>query len=75
VTDRSNHVFEKRGWTTHDDHPLSFNERPILLSALDAGRVGACLHPWEYGEIISTGFAEPTVHLVVSKRFAKKQQM
>jgi hypothetical protein len=31
--------------------------------------------PWDYGEIISTAFAESTVDLVVSKRFAKKQQM
>ena len=30
---------------------------------------------WRYGERISTGFVEPTVNAVVSKRFAKKQQM
>jgi hypothetical protein len=30
---------------------------------------------WDYGEIISTAFAESTVDLVVSRRFAKKQQM
>jgi hypothetical protein len=30
---------------------------------------------WDHGEIISTAFAEATVNLVVSKRFAKKQQM
>jgi hypothetical protein len=30
---------------------------------------------WDHGEIISTAFAESTVDLVVSKRFAKKQQM
>ncbi|MGE0681280.1 MAG: ISKra4 family transposase [Candidatus Binatia bacterium] len=30
---------------------------------------------WRYGERISTGFVESTVNAVVSKRFAKKQQM
>ena len=30
---------------------------------------------WDHGEIISTAFAEATVDLVVSRRFAKKQQM
>jgi hypothetical protein len=30
---------------------------------------------WNHGEIISTAFAESTVDLVVSRRFAKKQQM
>jgi hypothetical protein len=30
---------------------------------------------WDHGEIISTAFAESTVNLVVSRRFAKKQQM
>jgi hypothetical protein len=30
---------------------------------------------WDHGEIISTAFAESTVDLVVSQRFAKKQQM
>ena len=30
---------------------------------------------WDHGEIISTAFAESTVDLVVSRRFAKKQQM
>src|SRR3954451_4691210 len=30
---------------------------------------------WRYGERISTGFVEPTVNLVIGKRFAKKQQM
>jgi hypothetical protein len=30
---------------------------------------------WDHGEIISTAFAESTVDLVVSGRFAKKQQM
>src|SRR3954451_2546102 len=30
---------------------------------------------WDHGEIISTAFAESTVNLVVSKRFAKKQPM
>jgi hypothetical protein len=30
---------------------------------------------WDHGAIISTAFAESTVDLVVSKRFAKKQQM
>jgi hypothetical protein len=29
----------------------------------------------DHGEIISTAFAESTVDLVVSRRFAKKQQM
>ena len=30
---------------------------------------------WDHGEIISTAFAEATVDLVISRRFAKKQQM
>jgi hypothetical protein len=30
---------------------------------------------WDHGETISTAFAESTVDLVVSRRFAKKQQM
>ncbi len=30
---------------------------------------------WHNGERISTAFAESTVNLVVSRRFAKKQQM
>jgi len=30
---------------------------------------------WAHGEIISTAFAESMVNLVVSKRFAKRQQM
>ena len=30
---------------------------------------------WDHGEIISTAFAESTVDLVVSRRFARKQQM
>jgi hypothetical protein len=30
---------------------------------------------WDHGEIISTAFAESTVDLVVSRRFAKKQQV
>jgi hypothetical protein len=30
---------------------------------------------WDHGEIISTAFAESTVDLVVSRRFAKKQPM
>jgi hypothetical protein len=30
---------------------------------------------WDPGEIISTAFAESTVDLIVSRRFAKKQQM
>src|SRR5688572_6002638 len=30
---------------------------------------------WDHGEVISTAFAESTVDLVVSRRFAKKQQM
>jgi hypothetical protein len=30
---------------------------------------------WDHGEIISTAFAESTVDRVVSRRFAKKQQM
>ena len=30
---------------------------------------------WDHGEIISTAFAESTVDLIVSRRFAKKQQM
>jgi hypothetical protein len=30
---------------------------------------------WDHSEIISTAFAESTVDLVVSRRFAKKQQM
>jgi hypothetical protein len=30
---------------------------------------------WDHSEIISTAFAESTVDLVISRRFAKKQQM
>ena len=30
---------------------------------------------WDHGEIISTAFVESTVDLIVSRRFAKKQQM
>jgi hypothetical protein len=30
---------------------------------------------WDHGEVISTAFVESTVDLVVSRRFAKKQQM
>src|SRR3954453_4592353 len=30
---------------------------------------------WDHGEIISTAFAESTVDLIVSRRFAKKQPM
>jgi hypothetical protein len=30
---------------------------------------------WDHGEIISTAFAGSTVDLIVSRRFAKKQQM
>jgi hypothetical protein len=30
---------------------------------------------WDNGERISTAFAESTVNLVISRRFAKKQQM
>jgi hypothetical protein len=30
---------------------------------------------WDHGEIISTAFAESTVDLIISRRFAKKQQM
>jgi hypothetical protein len=30
---------------------------------------------WDHGEIISTAFAASTVDLIVSRRFAKKQQM
>jgi hypothetical protein len=30
---------------------------------------------WDHGEIISTAFAESTVDLVISRRFAKKQPM
>ena len=30
---------------------------------------------WDHGEIISTAFVESTVDLVISRRFAKKQQM
>ena len=30
---------------------------------------------WDHGETISTAFAESTVDLIVSRRFAKKQQM
>ncbi len=30
---------------------------------------------WRYGELISTAFVESTVNAVLSKRFAKKQQM
>ncbi|GEO43252.1 hypothetical protein SAE02_74000 [Skermanella aerolata] len=34
-----------------------------------------CAERWDHGEIISTAFAEATVDLVISRRFAKKQQM
>ena len=30
---------------------------------------------WDHGESISTAFVESTVNLVISRRFAKKQQM
>ena len=30
---------------------------------------------WDHGETISTAFAKSTVDLVISRRFAKKQQM
>jgi hypothetical protein len=30
---------------------------------------------WDHGEIISTAFGGSTVDLLVSRRFAKKQQM
>ncbi|MGF7212952.1 hypothetical protein GGE65_007588 [Skermanella aerolata] len=30
---------------------------------------------WDHGEITSTAFAESAVDLVISRRFAKKQQM
>ena len=30
---------------------------------------------WRYGEAIATRFVESTVNVVVSKRFAKKQQL
>ena len=30
---------------------------------------------WDHGEIISTAFVESTVNRVISRRFAKKQQM
>ncbi|MGF7213335.1 hypothetical protein GGE65_007975 [Skermanella aerolata] len=37
--------------------------------------IADCSERWDHGEIISTAFAESTVDLVVSRRFAKKQQM
>ena len=30
---------------------------------------------YQHGEAITTGFVEPTVHQVISKRFCKKQQI
>ena len=37
--------------------------------------IGIWLRCWFKGERISTAFVESTVNLVVSRRFAKKQQM
>jgi hypothetical protein len=41
----------------------------------NAGAITDYAERWDHGEIISTAFAESTVDLVVSRRFAKKQQM
>ena len=41
----------------------------------NAGAITDYSERWDHGEIISTAFAESTVDLVVSRRFAKKQQM
>jgi hypothetical protein len=41
----------------------------------NAGAITDYAERWDHGEIISTTFAESTVDLVVSRRFAKKQQM
>ncbi len=41
----------------------------------NAGAITDYAERWDHGEIISTAFVESTVNLVVSKRFAKKQQM
>jgi hypothetical protein len=41
----------------------------------NAGAIADYAERWDHGEIISTAFAESTVDLVVSRRFAKKQQM
>ena len=50
-----------------------------MFSATDIGNNFAAIadyaERWDHGEIISTAFAESTVDLVVSRRFAKKQQM
>jgi hypothetical protein len=41
----------------------------------NAGAIPNYAARWDIGEIISTAFAESTVDLVISRRFAKKQQM
>jgi hypothetical protein len=41
----------------------------------NTGAIADYSERWDHGEIISTAFAESTVNLVVSRRFAKKQQM
>ena len=41
----------------------------------NAGAITDYAARWDHGEIISTAFAEATVDLVISRRFAKKQQM
>ena len=41
----------------------------------NAGAITDYAARWDHGEIISTAFAESSVDLVVSRRFAKKQQM
>jgi hypothetical protein len=41
----------------------------------NAGAIPDYAARWDHGEIISTAFAEFTVDLVISRRFAKKQQM
>ena len=41
----------------------------------NAGAVTDYAARWRHGEIISTAFVESTVNVVVSRRFAKKQQM
>ena len=48
-------------------------ENDFLARRGSASRPGRSA--WGHGEIISTTFAGSTVNLVVSRRFAKKQQM
>jgi hypothetical protein len=43
--------------------------------ANNAAEIANYAERWRTGEIISTAFVESTVNVVVSRRFAKKQQM